>query len=72
MSGYRDKDTLKLKITEDYLSVAIAMVDAYNLDSLLDPLERFRVNIPMNQVVSAKPFDPEIYHKFQELHEKTG
>lgn len=62
-SGYRDDHTKELKITEDYLVVALEM-SVERASDFSSQLEQFRVNIPMTQIVSARPFDPEVFEKF--------
>ena len=59
-SGYRDKETLDLEITLDYVPV----VSQY----LNDPEwveEDFRVVIPLSEIVSARLFNEEAYYEFQ-------
>ncbi len=59
-SGYRDKETLDLEITLDYVPVVS--------DYLEDPAwleEDFRVVIPLSEIVSVRLFDEEAYDEFQ-------
>ncbi len=55
-SGYRDVKTKELCITTDYVPVLLA--------SNGDP-EKFLVVVPMDEIVSARTFSPEIYKRFQ-------
>jgi len=56
--GFRDKDTQKLTITDNYATVVKSLVDS---SDSVDSARRFRVVIPMSQIILARTFDPEIY-----------
>ena len=59
-SGYRDENTLDLRITIDY-----EVVLNWHLmgDESLIP-EDFRVVVPMSEIVSARLFDENVYDDF--------
>ena len=57
-SGYRDSQTLDLKITTNYVPAL--------LDSDLD-LEHFRIVIPLAEIASARRFDPDTYQVFGDI-----
>ena len=64
-SGYRNKDTQELEITNDYARVI--------LESLDDPspgpslvYKDFQIVIPMSEIVSARIFYFEVYQQFQQ------
>ena len=63
-SGYRDKDSQELKITNNYERVILKYfeLDPENSDVLV---EDFRIVIPMSEIVSARIFLPEAYRLFQ-------
>jgi hypothetical protein len=54
-SGYRDERTHKLRFTTDYQWM--------RLDAPAEDLETF---IPLNRIVSATFFDPDLYQRFQQ------
>ena len=62
-SGYRDENTQKLVIGTDYTGVILDNSDLVASDT--------RVIISSSEVVSAKPFDPRLYRRFQELNPGT-
>lgn len=62
-SGYRRQDTHELEITTHYAPVI--------LEFLKDPdsslvYKDFRVILPIAEIVSARFFDKDVYHRFQE------
>lgn len=64
-SGYRDKDTQELEITTNYAPVIQACLeDESDASDLIN--EDFRVVIPRSEIVSARLFLPEAYHRFQD------
>ena len=63
-SGYRDEETQELVIDTDYTGVILD-------DSDIDASDT-RVIISSSEVVSAKPFDPRLYRKFQEVNPGTS
>ena len=76
-SGYRDEETLNLKIEIDYLPVIWEFLK-YDKGRTSDDdadrwsSEEFRVVIPVAEVVSARLFDEELYDDFAELGDQTG
>lgn len=56
-SGYRDEDTLDLVVTLDYFPV----IDMYLEEDPSRTKEDFRVVLPMNEIVSARLFDEDVY-----------
>lgn len=62
-SGYRDEETQELIINTDYTGVILDNRDIEASDT--------RVIISSSEVVSAKPFDPRLYRKFQEFNPGT-
>ena len=61
-SGYRDKDTQELVVTTYYVSIIEeikAKEDGGNIDDI-------RIVIPMSEIVSARPFDIDIYNRVLE------
>ena len=59
-SGYRDEDTLDLRLTIDYQAVLEGHLE--DNDALMP--EDFRVVIPMSEVISVRLFDEEVYDDF--------
>lgn len=57
-SGFRNKHTQELIITENYAEV----LDKHRNQQYDD----FRIVIPMSEIVSARIFDPDAYELFQE------
>ena len=67
-SGYRDEDTLDLRITLDY-----DLVISRNLAG--DPSrkrEDFRVLVPMSEIVSVRLFDEDVYKISQWVSSMCG
>lgn len=62
-SGYRDEETQELIIDTDYTGVILDNSDIDASDT--------RVVISSSEVVSAKPFDPRLYRRFQEVNPGT-
>ena len=72
-SGHRDKDTLEVEFTTDYLSVyerykELVIKDRRTLEeeselSVLEPVD-FEIAIPISEVVSVSQFNPEVYKKY--------
>ena len=61
LSGYRNEETLKLEITTDYIPV----VRAYTEPGSTLTEDDFRVAVPLNEIVSARPFEKDVYDAFQ-------
>ena len=75
-SGYRDEETLNLKIEIDYLSVIWEFLEYDEGGSSDEDIDRwsseeFRVVIPVTEIVSARLFDEELYDEFAELEGQT-
>ena len=58
LSGYRHQETRELRITTNYFPL-------FYESSEVRPSEAMRVTIPLSELVSVRPFDLEIYEKFQ-------
>lgn len=66
MSGYRDKDTLKLVITTKYNQIYSAMIEeAKSKNEDLPDLTRFAKVFRTADVECTGEFDPDIYERFQ-------
>ncbi len=75
-SGYRDEETLNLKIEIDYLSAIWEFLEYDEGGSSDEDIDRwsseeFRVVIPVTEIVSARLFDEELYDEFAELEGQT-
>ena len=69
LSGYRDRDTHKLRITTNYSSIIeeyLHMGESEEIDKFL------RIAIPMSEIRSARRFDLEVYDRFQKQGRKNG
>ena len=82
MSGYRTDDTMKVEFTTHYIPIYLEQltvvdadqptgVDADQLGELLVQLliysqSKFRLVIPVREMVSARYFEHDIYERFQE------
>ena len=64
-SGYRDKDTKKLVITTNYSQFIEKVFLEDGLEAEKSGIYKFRLVIPMSEIVSARYFDREIYDLFQ-------
>ena len=62
-SGYRDKNTQRLVMETDYTAVFLEGRDI--------AANEIRVIIPSTERVTVKPFDPQLYRKFQKLNPGT-
>ncbi len=62
-SGYRDEKTQMLIVDTDYTGVILDNSEIVASDT--------RVIISSSEIVSAKPFDPRLYRKFQEINPGT-
>lgn len=70
-SGYRDRDSQELKITNRYESVILKYFES-KLENSDVWIEDFRIVIPMSEIVSARIFLPEAYRLFQEEDRSIG
>lgn len=70
-SGYRDRDSQELKITNHYESVILKYFES-KLENSDVWIEDFRIVIPMSEIVSARIFLPEAYRLFQEEDRSIG
>ena len=62
MSGYRDKDTLKLHITTDYYKVYLRAIAGENVVERVNDLE---VLLPVSDILTFKLFDPNAMSLFE-------
>lgn len=67
-SGYRSHDTHELEITTEYAPVIHDFLEHDGPDFDL-AYEDFRVIIPLSEVVSARLFDEDLYHRFQAVRD---
>ncbi len=64
-SGYRNKDTQELEITNDYARVILESLDDPSPSPSL-VYKDFQIVIPMSEIVSARIFHFEVYQQFQQ------
>lgn len=64
-SGYRNKDTQELEITNDYARVILESLDDPSPSPSL-VYKDFQIVIPMSEIVSARIFYFEVYQQFQQ------
>lgn len=67
-SGHRDEKTLELVRDTIYTHVLSEHVRQDNLKGA----ERFRIAIPMSRIVSARPFEQEIFNQFMQMRQIKG
>ena len=65
-SGYRNKDTQELEITNHYAPVVQESLQSSSIAPDL-VLRDFQVVLPMSEIISARVFDPEVYERFQSV-----
>ena len=71
-SGHRDEKTLELQIDTSYEPIISQHVSrqADGFFDLEEQIERFRVVIPISRVVSARPFEQEVFDDFVAANER--
>lgn len=67
-SGYRNKDTQELTLTSYYGTV---LQDALN-EGEIQKADDLRVVVALSEIVSARPFIPEVFERFQEHPASNG
>jgi hypothetical protein len=69
-SGYRDAETLQLKITTDYSQVYDRIITR-EIESASIDTNDFRVVVPVSEITSINLFDEEAYNLFNPATEET-
>lgn len=66
LSGYRHPERLTFEITTNYSQVYSELLDN-RLEFLVDHADNFEVVIPVDEVASAKTFDPDAFELFRQF-----
>ncbi len=64
LSGYRDSDTLTLKVTTDYYKVYLRAIAE---DNILERVNDFEVLVPVSEIRSFKLYDPAAAELFEDV-----
>lgn len=72
LSGYRKKDSLKLKITTSYGEAYLKSIAKGGLDNakkvrarMKAKISEWEIIVPVNEIIHAQPFDPDVYKEMQ-------